>query len=70
MNGADLPSLTPAARPVSSIPYSVRFPSTQQHIQTQFENAATETHFQGPVFCLEMKCESIALKHSLPLVHR
>lgn len=32
---------------------------TRQHIQMQFENEATETYFQGLVFCLKMKFESI-----------
>lgn len=40
------------------------------NIQMQFENGATETYLQRPVFCLKIKCESITLGYSSPPVHR
>lgn len=40
------------------------------NIQMQFENGATETYLQRPVFCLKIQCESITLGYSSPPVHR
>lgn len=33
-------------------------------------DGATETNFQGPMFCLKMKFKSITLRHSSPPVYR